>query len=94
MILVLGEPVEIDTVRWMYWALVEEGKLKQEIADLLHSRLDRRNRPIDEQMAVADRALPVQNAILVTRALTDCCCNRLVIFKRAQAEPPHQPLWP
>jgi hypothetical protein len=42
----------------------------------------------------ADRALPVPNAILVTRALTDCCCTRLVIFKRAQVDPPHQPLSP
>lgn len=37
-ILVPGEPVEIETVRWMYQAFVEEGKLEQQIADLLDSR--------------------------------------------------------
>jgi len=37
-ILVPGEPVEIETVRWMYRAFVEEGKLEQQIADLLDSR--------------------------------------------------------
>lgn len=37
-ILVPGEPVEIETVRWMYRAFVEEGKLEHEIADLLDSR--------------------------------------------------------
>ena len=37
-ILVPGAPVEIDTVQWMYRAFVEEGKLEQEIADLLNSR--------------------------------------------------------
>lgn len=37
-ILVPGEPVEIETVRWMYRAFVEEGKLEQEIAELLGSR--------------------------------------------------------
>ena len=37
-ILVPGEPVEIKTVRWMYRAFVEEGKIEQQIADLLDSR--------------------------------------------------------
>src|SRR5262249_26045552 len=37
-ILVPGEPLEIETVRWMYRAFVEEGKLEQEIADLLDTR--------------------------------------------------------
>src|SRR6478672_2054529 len=37
-ILIPGAPVEIDTVQWMYRAFVEEGKLEQEIADLLNSR--------------------------------------------------------
>ncbi len=37
-ILVPGEPGEIETVRWMYRAFVEEGKLEQHIADLLDSR--------------------------------------------------------
>lgn len=37
-ILVPGAPVEIETVQWMYRAFVEEGKLEQEIADLLNSR--------------------------------------------------------
>lgn len=37
-ILVPGEAVEIDTVRWMYRAFVEEGKLELDIADLLNSR--------------------------------------------------------
>jgi DNA invertase Pin-like site-specific DNA recombinase len=37
-ILVPGTPVEIETVQWMYRAFVEEGKLEQEIADLLNSR--------------------------------------------------------
>jgi hypothetical protein len=37
-ILVPGAPVEIGTVRWMYRAFVEEGKLEQEIADLLNRR--------------------------------------------------------
>jgi DNA invertase Pin-like site-specific DNA recombinase len=37
-ILVPGAPVEIETVQWMYRAFVEEGKLEQEIADLLDSR--------------------------------------------------------
>jgi len=37
-ILVPGEPVEIDTVRWMYRKFVEDGKPEQEVADLLNSR--------------------------------------------------------
>jgi hypothetical protein len=37
-ILVPGAAVEIETVQWMYRAFVEEGKLEQEIADLLNSR--------------------------------------------------------
>lgn len=37
-ILVPGEPVEIDTVHWMYRSFVEDGKLEQEIADLLNGR--------------------------------------------------------
>ncbi len=37
-ILVPGAPVEIETVQWMYRASVEEGKLEQDIADLLNSR--------------------------------------------------------
>jgi len=37
-ILVPGEPVEIETVRWMYRAFVEEGKLEQDIAELLDGR--------------------------------------------------------
>jgi DNA invertase Pin-like site-specific DNA recombinase len=37
-ILVPGAPVEIETVQWMYRAFVEEGKLEQDIADLLNSR--------------------------------------------------------
>jgi DNA invertase Pin-like site-specific DNA recombinase len=37
-ILVPGAPVEIETVHWMYRAFVNEGKLEQEIADLLNSR--------------------------------------------------------
>jgi DNA invertase Pin-like site-specific DNA recombinase len=37
-ILVPGAPVEIETVRWMYRSFVEEGKLEQEIANLLHHR--------------------------------------------------------
>jgi|FEC22Drversion2_1045045.scaffolds.fasta_scaffold00268_50 DNA invertase Pin-like site-specific DNA recombinase len=37
-ILVPGEPVEIDTVRWMYRTFVEDGKPEQEVADLLNSR--------------------------------------------------------
>jgi DNA invertase Pin-like site-specific DNA recombinase len=37
-ILVPGEPVEVETVRWMYRTFVEEGKLEQEIAELLDSR--------------------------------------------------------
>jgi len=37
-ILIPGAPVEIETVQWMYRAFVEEGKLEQEIADLLNSR--------------------------------------------------------
>ena len=37
-ILVPGASVEIETVQWMYRAFVEEGKLEQEIADLLNSR--------------------------------------------------------
>ncbi|WP_269435144.1 recombinase family protein [Enhydrobacter aerosaccus] len=37
-ILVPGAPLEIETVRWMYRAFVEEGKPEQEIADLLNSR--------------------------------------------------------
>lgn len=37
-ILVPGAPMEIETVQWMYRAFVEEGKLEQEIADLLESR--------------------------------------------------------
>lgn len=37
-ILVPGEAVEIETVRWMYRAFVEEGKLELEIAELLNSK--------------------------------------------------------
>src|SRR5258708_12763158 len=37
-ILVPGALVEIKTVQWMYRAFVEEGKLEQDIADLLNSR--------------------------------------------------------
>jgi DNA invertase Pin-like site-specific DNA recombinase len=37
-ILIPGAPVEIETVQWMYRAFVEEGKLEQEIAELLNSR--------------------------------------------------------
>lgn len=37
-ILIPGAAVEIDTVQWMYRAFVEEGKLEQEIAELLNSR--------------------------------------------------------
>ena len=37
-ILVPGAPVEIETVRWMYKAFVEEGLLEPQIADLLASR--------------------------------------------------------
>lgn len=37
-ILTPGAPVEIVTVQWMYRAFVEEGKLEQEISDLLNSR--------------------------------------------------------
>jgi DNA invertase Pin-like site-specific DNA recombinase len=37
-ILIPGAPVEIETVQWMYRAFVEEGKLEQNIADLLNSR--------------------------------------------------------
>jgi DNA invertase Pin-like site-specific DNA recombinase len=37
-ILIPGEPVEIETVQWMYRAFVEDGKLEQDIADLLNSR--------------------------------------------------------
>jgi len=37
-ILVPGAPVEIETVQWMYRVFVEEGKIEQEIADLLNSR--------------------------------------------------------
>src|ERR1700674_3933956 len=37
-ILVPGVPVEIETVRWMYKAFVEEGMLEPQIADLLNSR--------------------------------------------------------
>jgi DNA invertase Pin-like site-specific DNA recombinase len=37
-ILVPGAPVEIDTVKWMYRAFVEEGKLELELSDLLNSR--------------------------------------------------------
>ncbi len=37
-ILVPGEPVEIETVRWMYRAFVEEGRLEQDIAELLDNR--------------------------------------------------------
>jgi hypothetical protein len=37
-ILVPGEPVEIETVRWMYQAFVEDGKLEQEISELLNIR--------------------------------------------------------
>src|SRR6202023_2511715 len=33
-----GASVEIETIQWMYRAFVEEGKLEQEIADLLNSR--------------------------------------------------------
>ena len=37
-ILVPGAPLEIETVQWMYRAFVEEGKVEQEIADLLNGR--------------------------------------------------------
>jgi CRP-like cAMP-binding protein len=37
-ILISGAPVEIETVQWMYQAFVEDGKLEQEIADLLNIR--------------------------------------------------------
>ena len=37
-ILVPGASVEIETVRWMYPAFVEEGMLEPQIADLLNSR--------------------------------------------------------
>jgi DNA invertase Pin-like site-specific DNA recombinase len=37
-ILVPGAPVELETVRWMYKAFVEEGMLEPQIADLLNSR--------------------------------------------------------
>ncbi len=37
-ILVPGESVEIETVRWMYRAFVEEGRLEQEIAELLNAK--------------------------------------------------------
>src|SRR5258708_7102179 len=37
-ILISGEPVEIETVRWMYRVFVDEGKLELEIAELLDSR--------------------------------------------------------
>lgn len=37
-ILVPGATVEIETVRWMYRAFVEQGKLEPEIAELLNSR--------------------------------------------------------
>jgi DNA invertase Pin-like site-specific DNA recombinase len=37
-ILVPGEPVEIETVHWMYRAFVEEGRPEAEIATLLESR--------------------------------------------------------
>ena len=37
-ILVPGAAVEIETVQWMYRAFVEEGKLEQDIAELLNSR--------------------------------------------------------
>jgi DNA invertase Pin-like site-specific DNA recombinase len=37
-ILIPGAPVEIETVQWMYRAFVEEGKLEQEIADLLNAQ--------------------------------------------------------
>lgn len=37
-ILVPGEPVEIETVRWMYRAFVEDGKPEHEVAELLNSR--------------------------------------------------------
>ena len=37
-ILVPGEAVEIDTVHWMYQSFVEDGKLEQEIAELLNGR--------------------------------------------------------
>ena len=37
-ILIPGAPVEIETVHWMYRAFVEEGKLEDEIAELLNSR--------------------------------------------------------
>jgi DNA invertase Pin-like site-specific DNA recombinase len=36
-ILVPGQAVEIETVRWMYRAFVEDGKLEPEIAQLLNS---------------------------------------------------------
>jgi DNA invertase Pin-like site-specific DNA recombinase len=37
-ILVPGEPVEIETIRWIYRAFVEDGKLELEIAELLNSK--------------------------------------------------------
>src|SRR5579883_1715905 len=37
-IIVPGESVEIETVRWMYRAFVEEGRLEQEIAELLNAK--------------------------------------------------------
>ena len=37
-VLVPGPPEEIETVRWMYRAFVEEGKPEREIADVLNER--------------------------------------------------------
>jgi hypothetical protein len=37
-ILISGEPVEIETVHWMYRAFVDEGRPEAEIASLLQSR--------------------------------------------------------
>lgn len=37
-VLVPGPPEEVETVRWMYRAFVEEGKAEREIADLLNTR--------------------------------------------------------
>jgi DNA invertase Pin-like site-specific DNA recombinase len=37
-ILIPGAPIEIETVQWMYRAFVEEGKIEDEIAELLNSR--------------------------------------------------------
>ncbi len=37
-ILIPGEPVEVETVRWMYRSFVEDGKVEHEIAGLLNER--------------------------------------------------------